>query len=299
MIERFKEKLPQVLAEQTLIAHREDVARELAEIGELKYFPSGAELMKQDGTDNHLCFVLGGSVAIEINGKQVAERTRHQHVGEMAVIDPSAKRSATVRALEETVTLDVSESAFSSLAEKHPFLWRRLALELGSRLRERGKLLRKANDVPNVFIGSTVEALPIARSLQHAFTHEKWHVETWADATFKPGTTAIESLVASLERIDFSIQIVSPDDLTTSRGSETPSPRDNVVFELGLAYGALGRARTFMVRERGLAVKLPSDLLGVQAIEFKPGSTADLTARLAPVAHELRQLINSAGVRVG
>ena len=299
MIERFKGKLPQVLAEQTLIAHREELAREFAKIGEVRCFAAGSELMKQDGADNHLCFLLAGSVAIEINGKQVAERKQNQHVGEMAVIDPSAKRSATVRALEETVTLDVSEEAFSKLADKHPFLWRRLALELASRLRERGKLMRKANDVPNVFIGSTVEALPIAQALQHAFTHEKWHVETWADATFKPGSTPIESLVASLDRIDFSIQIVTPDDLTTSRGAETPSPRDNVIFELGLAYGALGRARTFMVRERGQSVKLPSDLLGVQAIEFKPGAPQDLAPRIATVAHELRQLINSAGVRVG
>lgn len=299
MLERFTGKEAKVLAEQSLVAHDEAVALKLAQAGELKEYETGAELMTQGGSDNHLSFVLTGTVAINVNGKQVAERSKNQHIGEMAVIDPAAKRSATVRALEQTVTFNVSEDAFSRIAEEHPFLWRRLALELASRLRERSRMMRKANEQPNVFIGSTREALDVARALQRSFAHEPWRVETWADAVFKAGSTPIEALVESLDRIDFSIQIVTPDDVTTSRNEEQLSPRDNVIFELGLAYGALGRARTFMVRERGSQMKLPSDLVGVLPIEFKPGSKDALSSRLAPAAEELRQIINSAGVRVG
>lgn len=159
--------------------------------------------------------------------------------------------------------------------------------------------MRKANDVPHVFIGSTAERIETARTIQAAFSHDGFVVRTWADAIFKAGATPIESLVASLETLDFSVLLVTPDDLTTSRDEAKASPRDNVIFELGLAYGALGRDRTFMIRDRGVALKLPSDLMGVRALEIKPGTDSDLDARVQPAITELRRIIKQVGVRVG
>ncbi|MEX3901302.1 MULTISPECIES: TIR domain-containing protein [Paraburkholderia] len=37
-------------------------------------------------------------------------------------------------------------------------------------------------------------------------------------------------------------------------------PRDNVVFELGLSMGRLGRKRGILMEPRGEGVKLPSDM---------------------------------------
>ena len=57
-------------------------------------------------------------------------------------------------------------------------LGERLAIELASRLRERSKLMRKANDVPHVFIGSTAEKIETARTIQAAFSYDGFVVRT-------------------------------------------------------------------------------------------------------------------------
>ncbi len=44
-------------------------------------------------------------------------------------------------------------------------------------------------------------------------------------------------------------------------------PRDNVIFELGLFMGTLGRSRTFLLQQAG-QLKIPSDLAGVTTATF-------------------------------
>ncbi len=46
------------------------------------------------------------------------------------------------------------------------------------------------------------------------------------------------------------------------------SPRDNVLFELGLFMGALGREHTFIVHCHDEQLDLPSDLAGVAVERF-------------------------------
>ena len=56
----------------------------------------------------------------------------------------------------------------------------------------------------------------------------------------------------------------------TSRDSVSYSPRDNVIFELGLFMGALSRSRTFILMPRNGEVKIPTDLLGLTCLQFEP-----------------------------
>ena len=49
----------------------------------------------------------------------------------------------------------------------------------------------------------------------------------------------MESLERELDQSDFAIAIAQPDDLTESRGEAKPTPRDNVIFELGFFMGRL------------------------------------------------------------
>lgn len=213
----------------------------------------------------------------------------------MALIDPTARRSASVVVVEQTVLAKVSEASFVSLAEQFPQLWRRLALDLAERLRQRGRFVSSPNPQPVLFIGSSVEKLPVAREIQSGLSHDKMVVTVWTDGVFRAPKTSVESLLATVRASDFAVLLVSPDDIVVSRDVESPVPRDNVVFELGLFMGLLGRERTFIVKPRGVDIKMPSDLLGFTPLEYAEGTPDTLASRIAPVCNEIRKAIHSLG----
>lgn len=86
---------------------------------------------------------------------------------------------------------------------------------------------------------------------------------------FRLSSTYIESLESAASEADFALFVLTPDDLTRSRGKQQWSPRDNVVFELGLFMGKIGRERCYLVTEEARGLKLPSDLLGLKAAAFR------------------------------
>src|SRR5687767_5344141 len=102
---------------------------------------------------------------------------------------------------------------------------------------------------PYVFIGSSAEGLAVAEAIQ---LNLKYNCEShiWSQGLFGLSNGPLENLVKCLGEFDFAILVLTPDDLTVSRGQESQSPRDNVVFELGLFIGAIGRNRVFMVVDR-------------------------------------------------
>jgi CRP/FNR family transcriptional regulator, cyclic AMP receptor protein len=165
MINRFLGKagaaaLRQAILEQQCVGNDADVTDALLPKIELLTFKQGEKLIEQGGTDNHIFLILGGRVSIIVNGREMAIRAGRQHVGEMGLIDTSAKRSATIIALEETVVAKIAEPAFSAIANKHPKVWRYLALELGNRLRERSKHVRTACIARQRSSKTKVERLP-------------------------------------------------------------------------------------------------------------------------------------------
>ena len=73
--------------------------------------------------------------------------------------------------------------------------------------------------------------------------------------------TSIESLEKFAETCDFAVIVFGADDsLVVSDGSSKEVPRDNVIFELGLFMGVLGRDRSFFLVDNA---KCPTDLDGV------------------------------------
>ena len=103
-------------------------------------------------------------------------------------------------------------------------------------------------------------------------------------------------LEAMVEDCDFAIAVAQPDDQAESRGESRQTPRDNVIFELGMFVGKLGRKRSLLLEPRGDGVKLPSDLLGLTTISYRPANGEE-PARLGPACTELSKIIKELGPR--
>lgn len=303
MISRFdgpdgKQRLIRAIREQQIIRDDEALASQIADVAVVLQFDSGPgknEIIRQGAADTDIYLILAGRVSIRIHGREVANRTAGHHIGEMALIDPTAPRSASVIATETTVVARIAESQFSGLADKFPFLWRRLALELASRLRQRGGLIKPPNEKPIVFIGSSVEGLQIARELQSGLSHDPLIVTVWTDGLFRATRGAVESLLLAVAKSDFAVLVLTADDTVISREIEKVAPRDNCIFELGLFMGALGRERSFLIKPRGIDLKLPSDVLGLMPLEYHDGKTDTLSSRIAPLCSEVRKTVLSLG----
>lgn len=121
---------------------------------------------------------------------------------------------------------------------------------------------------PRVFIGSSVESLPIADAINANLDHS-CEVTVWRSGTFRLSSNSIDSLVERATAVDFAIFIFSPDDLAVMREKEEKVVRDNVVFELGLFIGAIGKERCYIVKPRNVDLHLPTDLLGITPADYE------------------------------
>ena len=302
MINRFRgtenrDRLISALRQQTIIHDNENLSMELAGQAEILQFEPKAELIVQSGADNDIYFILAGRLSIVVNGREVAIRNSGQHVGEMALIDPSATRSASAVAIEQTVVAKISESFFRPLADEYPRVWQLIATELAKRLQQRNRLVASTNPRPVVFIGSSKESLPVAQAIRSNFDHDDFVVSLWTDGVFGPSQFVITELEKQIQEADFAVLVLGRDDEVISRNQKSDAPRDNVIFELGLFMGALSHERTFMIIPRGCDIKIPTDLLGLTPLDYRLEDADNFVSLLGPACDQLREIINKAGVK--
>lgn len=149
---------------------------------------------------------------------------------------------------------------------------------------------------PSIFVGSSSEALAIAKAIRDELL-KSFQLDLWSDHLFELGEDTLTNLLRFVQCYDFAVLVISEDDVTTSRKTSQASPRDNVIFELGLFMGALGRRRTFVIvtRTEDGPPKLPSDLLGNTGVYLSKG----LQESLDPVSlsTELKQLVETIEAR--
>jgi hypothetical protein len=146
------------------------------------------------------------------------------------------------------------------------------------------------DELPSIFIGSSNEAIDVAREVELQLQHVALPT-IWKDGVFGLGSATLETLMNVVEQFDFAAMILSPDDLVESRNSTMASPRDNVLFELGLFMGRLGRNRTFIIHEKDANLKLPSDLAGITVSPYKKRD--NLSAALSPTCTPIIKAIRS------
>jgi CRP/FNR family transcriptional regulator, cyclic AMP receptor protein len=146
-------------------------------------------------------------------------------------------------------------------------------------------------DAPlSIFIASASEGLDVANAVRDAFRgNTRFEPRVWNEGTFKPSMTFIEALETELTQSDFAVLTLTPDDQWNSRGQTSMAPRDNVLFELGLFMGRLGRERTYFVYDKKQDLKIPTDLLSVNPASYERRDGEDLGKELATACSSIAQ----------
>lgn len=302
LIERFAGRggeaaLRESLKGQKLVLGSEGLTDELLKSVELLSTTFGQELIQQGGGDNDVYLLLAGRVEVIVNGRKIGERGPGDHVGEMAAILPSLRRSATVRVVEAGVAAKIAAAQLAQLGDRYPTIWRQIAKVLAERLYQRNALVAATNKQARVFIISSTEALAVARAVQESFSRDPFNITIWADGVFKASQYPVESLVHQLDISDFAVAIAQADDLVMARDAVKAMPRDNVLFEIGMFIGRLGRHRSFLLEPLKEGVQLPSDLSGITTIPYKAGPEKELLSLIGPACNQLRRLFADVGPR--
>jgi Predicted nucleotide-binding protein containing TIR-like domain/Ricin-type beta-trefoil lectin domain-like len=134
-----------------------------------------------------------------------------------------------------------------------------------------------------VFIASSSESKYIADAIKKNL-EDCADVRVW-DESFELSVPIIDGLFNNLRQADFGIFILSADDALRIREKDYLGGRDNVIFELGLFMGRMGRERAFFLVPRNLPAdkefRIPSDLHGLVYPTFDPNETAQVATQAA------------------
>lgn len=149
-----------------------------------------------------------------------------------------------------------------------------------------------------IFIGSSSESLRIARGVKANLEHVG-EVRIWDEDLPRPSEYLMDELVTFTNTYDFGVFIFGADDVTTSRNISFFTPRDNVLLEAGMFYGSVGRRRTFLLVDRSVGVKIPSDLLGITVKSFIKPSDGNYHAATRTACDSFAAVIAATGVRGG
>jgi tetratricopeptide (TPR) repeat protein len=150
--------------------------------------------------------------------------------------------------------------------------------------------------LPKVFIGSSVEGLDIAHAVQEELEYDAEPI-VWQQGIFHLSSNILDDLRKAIIAVDFGIFILSLDDVIKIRSKVSLTVRDNVIFELGLCIGILGKERSFIIIARDqIELHLPTDLLGIIPATFNANrSDENLRAALGPACNKIRAIIKKSG----
>jgi hypothetical protein len=143
---------------------------------------------------------------------------------------------------------------------------------------------------PRLFIGSSTESIEVANALQANLDYDAV-VTIWNQGIFNLSSDTLSDLLSALNTFDFAVFIFQPNDVTTIRSNTFSTVRDNVIFELGLFLGRLGKDKVFYLTDRSITdLHLPTDLIGLTAGTYD-GQREDgnLQAALGPFCFEVRK----------
>lgn len=145
---------------------------------------------------------------------------------------------------------------------------------------------------PHVFIASSVEGLEIAEAIQGNL-HYDAECQIWTQDAFCPTDSTLNNLQEQLEQNDFAVFVCTFDDILQMREQQKLKVvRDNVIFELGLFMGHLGRSRCFIVCPDEKEFHLPSDIEEMKGTMLKyPHNMDNKVVALGPASRMIKNSI--------
>ena len=150
---------------------------------------------------------------------------------------------------------------------------------------------------PSLFIGSSIEGKQIAQHVRSQLKDDA-EITVWHEGIFGLSQGTLESLVDNVNKFDFAILVLTPDDMVVSREQVSQSPRDNVLFECGLFMGSLGRERTFVVHDSDKKLKVPSDLAGITIATYRSNrKDGNLLAAVGEGCDPIREAMRKLGAK--
>ncbi len=142
---------------------------------------------------------------------------------------------------------------------------------------------------PKIFIGSSQDGLTVARSIQK-WLGNSFDIKIWIEPDVIPIMTNIfDGLLEIFNEYDFFILALTNDDKLVSRDAEHNVPRDNVIFELGLALGVVGPKRTYAVYDETANLRILPDLAGIKLIPIKPHDEASFEKAAKTIKKAIRR----------
>jgi CRP/FNR family transcriptional regulator, cyclic AMP receptor protein len=131
----------------------EEDVRRLISVARRRTFSRGEVVFHREDPADSLHLVQKGRFAVRImtplgETATIAIRGPGDFFGEMALVDESARRSATVAALEDAETLAVYQAEFHRLRKEHPQVDRVLMAFLAAEIRRQNELLLEALYLP-------------------------------------------------------------------------------------------------------------------------------------------------------
>ena len=151
---------------------------------------------------------------------------------------------------------------------------------------------------PRIFLASSSEGLEVAEAV-HCNLEFAAEVTPWSAGLLNLSKPAFESLLQVIDTFDYAVFVLTPDDVATIRGQQLAVARDNVILELGMFLGRLGKERCFIVLPRGHEdLHLPTDLIGFSPATYEPNrSDRNLQAALVYACSQIKQAVSQHGAR--
>jgi hypothetical protein len=127
---------------------------------------------------------------------------------------------------------------------------------------------------PKVFIGSSSQGYEIAEKVKDCLS-VCGDCFLWKDGgVWEANRSTFDNLLRIVNYFDFGVFVATADDLTLTNNNIVIESRDNVILEMALFLGAVGKDKSFLLVEDG--IKLPSDFNGIYMPRFNRNSNSSI-----------------------